>query len=57
MTIAKKEERVTKNIAIRAFEYAVCQSSCKEGDKAKSTRCIVEKRGCDIRNNFIKKLD
>jgi len=56
MTNRKKEETVTKNFAIRAFDYAVCQTACKTGaDKA--TICIKRKGGCPVRANFIKKLE
>lgn len=56
MTAKQEIEKVTKNVALRAFEFAVCQSFCKE-DKDKSKRCIEKKGGCDMRTNFIKKLD
>jgi len=51
----KKEDLITKNVATRAFDYAVYNVICK-GNKEKSTTCIERKAGCDIRNTFIKKL-
>jgi hypothetical protein len=52
----RKSESVTKNVALRAFDYAVCRTGCKN-TKDKVKICIENKGGCDIRNNFIKKLD
>jgi hypothetical protein len=52
-----KVEKITKNHAQRAFDYAVCQLTCKDNSRTESEKCIKRKIPCPTREAFIKKMN
>jgi hypothetical protein len=55
--MAKQEKRLySKEMVMRAFNYAICNSSCK-GSAERAKECIEGRKICPKRTNFLKKLD